>query len=224
MLRTTRITGDTLRGRATLQSEIREVVSPFYVDPSAVLDREFAKCTDCYLALKGGNSVHAFFLVQWDVDVQRVYLGLSCTRLSSRKSGIVQQLYAMFINEAQVWEESSGVRLLLWGTTATPAVLRGVHTMFAHAVPDTEGRFSASDEKLALSLRASVGGSSLPGDHPFVARAAAPATRYASVESDHNRRYAQEHGITLLDRLGVREENGDRLIFLCRVPQRFSER
>lgn len=216
--RVTRISGDELRRSAQLQTEIRNTVAPHYVDPDALLEREFSKCTDCYLGRWGDDSVHAFFMVRWNLDAHRVFLGLSGTSMSARRSGLVHQLYLAFIHDARAWEIAARSRLLLWGTTATPVALRVVQTMFADAAPRTDGSHTLQEESLVRTLLPYLGAVVSPGDHPFVAREIATATRYSLVESQRNGRYAHEHGIDLLDRLGVREEHGDRLVFLCRVP------
>lgn len=216
--RVTRVSGDELRLSAKLQSQIRNAVVPHYVDPGALLAREFSKCTDCYLGLWGDDSVHAFFMVRWDKDSHRVFLGLSGTSLEARRSGLVHRLYSAFIADARAWEGTTSARLLLWGTTASPAALRVVQTMFADAAPRPDGFATPEEEDTVRTLLPHLGAVVSPGAHPFVAPEIATATRYSLAESQRNGRYAQEHGIDLLERLGVREERGDRLVFLCRVP------
>lgn len=211
-----KVSGNHLRETPSLATEVREIVAPYYLDPSALIDRELSKCSDCWLGFVDGR-LHAFFMVEWDFDAHTAYLGLSGTSSKTRKSGLVQRLYGAFITEGRAWEMTHQRRLLLWGTTASPVALRVVQTMFVESSPGRNGQYSMEDAKFVHQLRRSLGLHSSVG-HPFVARGMAVATRYTRDETVRNRRYALEHGVDLLEKLGVREEEGDRLIFLCRLP------
>lgn len=206
--------GLALRGDRALKTALASMIAPYYLDANALLEREIAGCSDCWIGLAGGLP-HAFFLVRRERD--QVYLGLSGTSSQARRSGLAHRLYSAFVDTGRRWEAESGTRLLLWGTTATPVAVRAVRTVFADAIPDENATIPPALRDSIDELRRRLGAPATE-EHPLVIRGIAVDTRYTPQEAERNRKYAKEHGILILESLGVNEERGDRMLFLCRVP------
>lgn len=217
------------RSDKTLRLEIERLVAPSYEDPTALIAREFEHCDTLYLARNENDCLISFFMVAWEgIKIRNalapsVYLGLSATSQDTKNTGIVRQLYTNFISDGADWERRNNCRLLLWGTTATPSAFFAVQTLFAEAQPDLEGGFSFEAAEIALHLRQQLC-FSVDRLDPFVLRGVALNTRYSPKELARIDLICKKRNFLLFERLGINERNGDRLLFICRIPQLTDER
>jgi hypothetical protein len=213
------------RSDQSLRSAIYELIEQSYEDPTALITREFEHCDTLYLAENENDILVAFFMVAWEtVNVggemlPTVYLGLSATSEDTKNTGIVRQLYSNFILVGARWEQSTGRRLLLWGTTATPSAFYAAQTLFAEVQPDMEGRYSQEAAEIALHLHQRMGISArVDGAHPFVLRNIATNTRYSQKELARIELIRTKKKFRLFDDLRISERDGDRLLLICRIP------
>ena len=202
--------------------EIGSILAPSYHDATSLLAREWSSCNTCYEFRNSSGELLAFFLVEWP-PAQSVspsaYLGLSATRSDTKNSGIVRELYRRFVVEATAWQESSGKMLRLWYTTATPSACLAAYTLLSDPNPRSDGSFDPVVLPEVDAIRNILGiGPCRENDHHFVLRGLAAATRYSEEERLRITKIVAQTGFTLLDDLGVAESNGDRLLYLCRVP------
>ena len=210
------------RKDAGLVEEIRELVTPSYVDPSALLARELAHCDTLYARRGDDGRLQTFFLTANERietplgPIPTVYLGLSAARADLKNTGVVRSVYVRFLDAAAAWEQATGERLLLWYTTATPSAYHASRLLFTGGEPSLNGEFSEEGAKIALALRRRLG--VVDHDHPFVLPEIATNTRYSPAEVARIDRVVTKSGFTLFRRLDIEEKRGDRLLAIARVP------
>ncbi|MBL0941232.1 MAG: hypothetical protein IBJ00_00650 [Alphaproteobacteria bacterium] len=209
----------------TLIQELQELTSPSYEDPSAMINRDLNRCTKLYLLREKGGKLISFFMVGWEPlmfrgkSIQSVFLGLSATCQDKKNSGIVRTLYQRFILDAQTWQKKNSSKLLLWYTTATPSVIHATNTIFVENEPYMDGSYSCEGKELALAIKEKMGWEAAgQGDHPFVLKRVAEATRYSYQERERIRKILEKYHFRLFEQLGIDETHGDRLLRICRVP------
>jgi hypothetical protein len=219
------------REDADLRLEVMKLVQPSYEDPAAVLEREFEHCDTIYLARDDEDNLAAFFMVAWETmsfkgeALPTVYLGWTGASELARASRVVwrdfyEQLYGSFISDAINWERESGRRLLFWGTTATPSGYYALQRGFVELEPRIDGKYSAEGAEIARLLRRRMGVTNQESEsNPFVLRGVAADTRYSAEEAERIEMICRKKGFTLFKELGVEERDGDRLLFICRLPQ-----
>lgn len=212
------------RTNPALLTEMLEMIRPSYVDAAPLLDREVARCETLYRWYDHDGLLTAFFLVAWEsltIDSNErpaVYMGLSATRQDTKNSGVVRQLYAEFVRDGVQWEISNQRRLVLWFTTATPSACLAAYVLFVEAEPRVDGTFTDIGAGVARAVRTRLSWPERLGDHPFVLRSVAGATRYSSVEAERVRAICARHDFDLLAKLDVQEMHGDRLLYICYLP------
>jgi len=225
------VSGDELRASPHLRSEMHDLARPSYEDPTSILRREFADCTLAYLGRGADDRLVCFYMTTWEtihIDgtaVPTVHLGLSATRQDTKNSGSVAALYSRCVQDALAQQQASGVRFVLWSTTASPTVFLAVTHFLAEAEPHLDGSFSESGARIAGALRARLGAAPAgAGEHPFVLKNIAEGTRYSEDERRRIDTVRRRKGFTLFDRLSVDEACYDRLIFTARIPDDFRGR
>jgi hypothetical protein len=213
-----------------LRRAILQLVQPSYEDPAGVLAREFEHCDTIYLARDDDDNLVAFFMVAWETltfkgeSLPTVYLGWTGASESARAAKVVwqgfyEQLYGSFMSDALDWEKKSGRRLLFWGTTATPSGYFALQRGFVELEPRIDGTYSAEGAEIARHLQHRMGTTNQEGEsHPFVLHGVAKDTRYSQKETERIEQICRKKGLTLFKELGVEERNGDRLLFICRLP------
>lgn len=231
MLKVETIEGDQLRADACLCASIHQLSSPSYVDPTAILQREITECTKAFLARDAQDELVCFYLTAWHSlsvqgqDVSAVHLGLSATRQDTKHSGYIGALYSRCIQDVLRLQRASGVRRILWSTTASPTVYLAVIHFLADAEPRRDGSFSNFGDRVARSLRLRLGAMAPDaGEHPFVVKGIAAGTQYSPQERQRIDRVRRLKRFTLFDQLGVDETRQDRLIFIARAPDDFRSR
>lgn len=214
-----------------LRQAILQLVQPSYENPTAVLAREFEHCDTIYLAKDDEDNLVAFFMVAWETLMVKgealptVYLGWTGASEGARAAGVVwqgfyEQLYGSFMSDALDWEKKTGRRLLFWGTTATPSGYFALQRGFVELEPRIDGTYSGEGAEIALHLQRRMGIVNHASEsHPFVLHGVAKDTRYSAKEAERIELICQKKGFALFKKLGVEERNGDRLLFICRLPQ-----
>jgi hypothetical protein len=204
-----------------MERALVDVLGESYLAPETVLARGLERADVAYLALDARATPAAFFLVgQRGAPVRTaagatptIYLGLSAARSEARGTGRAGRLFERFIDDARAAHR--GASPVLWATTATPAGFALIHRLFDAAEPREDGTHTEEGASVARQLAGALGRAD--GGHPFVLRNFA-STRYAPAERERIARLARTKGFSLLDRLGIDEARGDRLLLLCRVP------
>jgi hypothetical protein len=227
MVSINKVSGDELRADPKLQNEIYVLARPSYEDPTAILEREFDECTTVYLGRENERLV-CFYLTTWDAlsingtNHPAVHLGLSATRQDTKNSGLIGKLYARCISDALEWERRAKRRLLLWSTTASPTVFLAVSHFLADAEPHLDGGYSEFGASAADAIRKRLCCSGkAQNEHPFVLKGVATGTNYSEDERRRIAIVSRRKKFNLFERLGVDEQNRDRLIFLARTPANF---
>lgn len=209
-----------------LRRRVRALVGPSYVDPGPLLEREMDHCDTIYVAQDDDGELLAFYLVAWETVAWGrgggrtcVYLGLSASRDDAKGRGFARRLYKRCLLDARRWEERHRREVLLWGTTATPLVYGLAARFLRDMEPRPDGGFSEAGAAAAHRLRAHANWPPPRGtEHPFVLRGVARDTAYSARERGRLTHASRRCG--LLDRLGVQEARGDRLLFIACVPER----
>ena len=200
------------------------LAAPSFRSVDRLIENEWADSTKLYVVTDPDGQLESFFFVAWgELEVDRhlqaaVYLGLSATREGLKSSGSVRSLYRRFVEDAQVWEAKSGERLILWYTSATPSSCLAAEIIFAEAEPRPDGSFSEANLPILTSIRAGLRKPAAPGDHPYVVRGCFSCRRYSPTERQRIAAISEKTRFTLLSDLGVDETQGDRLLYICRVP------
>lgn len=210
------------RTDARLLAEMREVIAPSYDAEPAMFAHDISCCNRAYV-LRDNSDLVAFFLTSFvegdDPRCQRacIYLGLSATRQSHKNTGIVRSLFERFTDDARAFEIQVESAIPMFGTLATPSSYYSVNMIWANAEPLMDGSYSEKGREHArialkwLNAEAS-------DDHPFVLHAYAVGTRYSKLERERIARLIAKTQFSLLERLGVVEARGDRLLVVCEVP------
>jgi hypothetical protein len=210
---------------SAINVEIADLIAHSYVDPTALLEREFEHNDLLYYVRDDEGRLVAFFMVARErltIDgrsIPAVYLGLSATSRDTKGSGRVRRLYASFIAEARGWQRALDRPLLLWGTTATPSAYHAADLLFDCLEPGRDGACSREGAAAANALRGRYG-LGPAHEHPFVLPAVAAGTRYSPDEESRIDSICQQREFDLFARLGVNQRRGDRLLLVCRVPER----
>ncbi len=231
MLSIETLSGEELRADSALQSAINRLASPSYVNPTAILKREFIECTKAYLARDAANELICFYLTAWhklpvnSMELPAVHLGLSATRQDTKSRGHITTLYSKCVEDAQAWQKTHGEKLVLWSTTASPTVYLAVSGYLADAEPRPDGSYTERGATVAAALHRRLGRVP-PGedDHPFVVKGVAIGTRYSSEELGRIERITRLKQFVLFHHLGVDESQHDRLLFIARIPDDFRGR
>jgi hypothetical protein len=154
-----------------LYEQLRPLVASAFVDADVVLGRAFffSKLRPLVEPLqRGTDRIGAL------VDV-----GLSATTPCLRGSGLVAKLYRARMDEALEGQNKSGTKVLAWGRTANPTIMRNARAMLGDVAPSQDWSYRDDDATIARTLRKKAG---LPlpenGEHPFVARDAFPLDRF----------------------------------------------
>ena len=218
-----RIDGPHFKQDDQLRRQLYSVLEPSYQDCSALLNRVLARCDTLYVFRGGDGGIEACFLVGdgklsiRDQSLPTVFLGLIARTEQSKNTGVVRLLYNRFLVDAAERERISGVRLLLWATTATPSSFHALHSLFAETQPSISGGFDEWGKELVLPYERQRGGLKHPNTHS--ASSMSPPELDIRIGKECvsqgcvNRRNSRCSGIS-----GSMKPEGDRLIMICRVP------
>lgn len=200
------------------------ILSPFYLDPTDLLERELAKNDSIYLLKDEKEEIVAFFMVGWkkyqslEKNMDLVYLGLSCVSIKFQDNGFASRLYYKFTCDAFNFEVQNKVKILLYGTTATPVVLKTLPKIWDNVYPELDGTYS-NEAKYAVELVKKFSGlGEFSGEHPFVLKGVAKGTKYSMFEESRLKELELRNGIDTFKVLNIDEKLGDRLLIICSVP------
>ena len=203
---------------------IFHLTKPFYIDSSNVVARELKHNDTIYLLKDNSSTIVSFFMVNWEKhtiqqrDKDVVYLGLSCAAQNHQEKHLASKVYYHFTKDAFSYEEETGEKLMLYGTTATPVVLLTLSKIWDDVKPETDGSYSHSDKVLIEDIKRSSGLDKFSSDHPFVLKGIATDTKYAVAEETRLKEFQIKHSIKIFKTLKINEANGDRLLITCKVP------
>jgi predicted GNAT family N-acyltransferase len=207
-----------------LIQELKEITAPSYEDPTAMIKRDLSHCNKLYLGHNPDGKLVTFFMVGWEPIlfkgkyIPSVFLGLSATCQDCKNSGIVRTLYQRFVLDAQAWEEAHQQRLLLWYTTATPAVFHATNIIFSENEPYINGHYTNEGADYAIAIRHHMKWPAFEGEHPFVVKGIAKNTRYSALERARIEHIVKTKNFTLFAELGIDETQGDRMVRIGRIP------
>jgi hypothetical protein len=190
-----------------------------YETPDPVVGPALAHCTHIYVARDEGEHLVAASFVCFELLPTpfgpTLYLGQCIVGASQRRSGWMTRICARIADDARLWENMNGQRLVCWGIAANPVMPSVWLRTFAGLEPSITGHTTPMGHAVAQVARASLGAVT-PESHPMVLRAAY-GSRYTS---DERRRMIFDAATPYSDLfrgLKIREENGDRIVFACRV-------
>jgi len=197
-------------------------MSGIYDDPSAVFNHEVEWCNKLYLGRDDEDTIVSFLMTGWTTkdlfgqNVDTIYIGWTGAGKSLKNSAVHFQTLRYFLREALNWEKDHKRRFLLWGTTATPVVYFMAHNHLSEMSPAQDGTYTAEGAELAHALRESLNLGAAT-EHPFVLSRWSPYARYSQEESARIAELCGRFEFTLFDKLGVNEQAGDQLLFICRL-------
>jgi hypothetical protein len=200
---------------------IEGITSSSYSNPDILLEQEFVKNNQIYLSMSENGQVDAFFMVGWstlpfqDHNIDCVFLGLSAAKAEHKGTRLVPSLYNRFFLDARCRARDTGRAVAWWFHTASP-IVAGLMWRLADGIsPSPEGQMSDEQAVLLNAIQEKHGFLKYRDKSaPYVLRRIAKA-RYAPSETA---RLTARSGRrpSLLDLLQVREDQGDRLIFVGR--------
>ena len=115
--------------------------------------------------------------------VPALYTGLCATREDRKNSGRVVSLLNYCMYEAREWQRREGLKLVIWGATASPSVYRIIQRVFANVQPRPDGDYSPASAEIAQGIRRHLGLDLPDGAHPFVLPGFAAGVRYTDSEA-----------------------------------------
>jgi len=200
---------------------IKDITSGSYANPDVLLEQEFIKNNKVYLSMSEDDQIDAFFMVGWstlpfqDQQIDCVFLGLSAAKPEHKGTRLVPALYNRFFLDAKCRAQETGHAVAWWFHTASP-IVAGLMWRLADGIsPSPEGLMSDQQALLLNAIQEKYG--FLPyrdKSVPYVLRQVARA-RYTTSETARLTARS-ERCPCLLDRLQVRENEGDRLLFVGR--------
>lgn len=212
------------RSDAGLRRQIHEIASGSFVNDPARLDGEIDRLGTLYLSRDERGDVLGFFLVSYETlevdgrDATALDLGVCAPRPDVKGTGKVVRLIQRCVRDARRWEEANGRRLIVWATTMNPFVYLCARKLFADTQPYPDGKFTAEKQRIAQAVARRLG-ADLPAEaHPFILPRQAPFIRLADDERLRIAAACARRPISLLDRFGVDEARGDRLLIVMDIP------
>lgn len=203
-------------------SQIKSILKPFYTDIGSLVVRELELNNYVYLYQDKASQILGFFMVNFpqvnNLGHNFIYLGLSCA--SKHEKNIGFSLYAKFTLDAYQLEKEFNTKIYLYGTTATPTLLRLLTKVWSNLRPSSEGDFSQNDKVLAEKIKPLLNYKNNAEEHPFVLKNYASKTLYSPAEKARILAYATKNKIHLFEKIGVREEEGDRLLVILEIPDK----
>ncbi|WP_165070084.1 hypothetical protein [Paludisphaera rhizosphaerae] len=214
------------RNDAHLRRQIHDVASGSFTHDDARLDGEIDRLGTLYLSQDRRGDLQGFFLVNYESleidgrELPVLYLGVCAPRPDVKGTGKVVRLIQQSIRDAQQWEDANGRKLIVWATTMNPFVYLCARKLFADTQPYPDGTFTAEKQRIAQAVASRIG-ADLPAEaHPFILPRHAPSIRLADDEIRRIATACARRPISLLDRFGVDEVQGDRLLLVMEIPAR----
>lgn len=203
-------------------SQIKSIIKPFYVEIESLIERELKLNNYIYLYQDKASHILGFFMVNIPKlktsDYNFIYLGLSCA--SQHEKNIGFSLYAKFTLDAYQLENEFKFKIYLYGTTVTSTLLRLLTKVWRNLRPSLEGKYSQNDKVLAEEIKLLLNYKNNADEHPFVLKKMASNTLYSHAEKARINAYATKNNIHLFEKIGVKEQEGDRLLVILEIPDK----
>jgi hypothetical protein len=207
-----------------VKAAIEAIAGENYQNAPVLLEQEYQKNNRIFLYREQGV-IRGFFMVGWSLvrcaaqDQPCVFLGLSSVSPAHKAKGIGGCLYRAFIEDGRAWELAQGGQLVWWFHTASSVVARSWWNIASEIAPQPDGQ---CDDHLLGLLRCISRAHGMDAyaseSRPYLLRGYAKA-RYASSEVARLNALRANSEEDLLSRLGIDERNGDRVLFIGRIPQ-----
>ncbi|GAB2558048.1 hypothetical protein [Spirosoma aerophilum] len=227
------LTFDIVEGQLFTQDEsIRkrmfQLVGQSYVNPAQLINRIYAVNDIAFVARINTEIVGVLLFNYQDrcsitVGNQTflaIYNGYAVTDLQYRNQRIIQKLVAFATEEFNQRIQLLNSRLLLYAITSNPYALRAYRTVCDYMEPFADGSYTEYGSHLVTQLKSELGISVFEDAHPFKFTTSLPQ-RYSLFEQV-NLDKAPEAEKLFLQKLGVHEVQGDRVIFFWGPQDLFS--
>jgi hypothetical protein len=200
---------------------IESITSDSYANPGVLLEQEFIKNNEVYLSISENGQLDAFFMVGWstlqflDQQIECVFLGLSAARSEHKGTRLVPCLYSRFFRDAESRAQNTGRPVAWWFHTASP-IVAGLMWRLANDIgPSPDGIISDQQMQLLTAIQDKYNFLRYRDESvPYVLRKVAKA-RYVPSETARLTSRSERRP-SLLDQLQVREDYGDRMLFVGR--------
>ena len=205
-----------------LRMEMRGLVAQWFEDPAKVLDLAIGGATHVYTArrvIDGALQGMSFARrATEDPETPTWYIGLSVGTRDGTRSHPVRTLWNMSIKDAAEEQAHLGRPLIVWYRTATPFAVHISHALLDAGEPRLDGSYTEAGRTSVAAIRRRF---NLPctdqNQHPFVLPRFT-ASRFLEAERRRIRAAASTDAARLLERLGIDEARGDRLIMIGAIP------
>jgi len=200
---------------------IGRLISSSYLPGSTLLSDELLRCDTLYVVTDPDGLLAFQFVATVRLPVgaearEARYLGLAGVRQGRRAQAAEAAIYERLVADAHAEEEASGVRPVFFAATATP-FSPAAESVWAAVQPSREGTFPEGMVPLARAAAFWLG--TRPCDErPYVLQGLRRGTRYSFAERQRIARAVQEQKFEHLERFGIDEANGDRLLVFCALP------
>ncbi len=202
-----------------LREEIFSLVQPSYIDPTSLIEREFANNDTIYLIRDETNQLVAFFMTGDDNfdGINLTYMGLSAVRHEYKNSGVGKQVYLAQLEDSLILQKELKSNIICWATTATPSVYFSVYRIWEYVNPDND--FKYSDEAFHIAKKICQKHKyTFKDENPFVLKNVAKKTNYSIIEKQRISEFNLKKGFKLFDEFDIDEKQGDRLLMIFKLP------
>ena len=189
-----------------LRQDIYNLTKSSYVDPTAILEREYHNNQKVYLQRNGINELIAFFMsgINKFDELEINYLGLACVKHEYKNTGIIMQLFIKGIEDAI----NFNLPKKCWLTTPSIQIFKMIHCIFDLASPSPNFEFSETAFKVATKINL-IKHYVFKNENPFIIRGIAQLTKYSTSEPDRIDKHKKDHRSDLFINHKLDERNGD---------------
>lgn len=213
----------------SLKDQLLDVVNSSYTQGKNTLDNSLREAQWLYLLENNSQppQIDGFFFVHGIMELSAgnktwlsMYLGLSVLRKDLQGAKAMDPLYDKFIEDASSLENEQNERLLLWLTTANPAVYRIVEKKLSDVRPRREWCLSSDDRDIFKALRQRLGiANSDDAEHtPFLLKGFYSGSEYTEEMYKAIEDMSCNENLRYLSKLGIQARDGDRLLVICHLP------
>ena len=205
-----------------LKNEMTHIALASYVDPKALLEREYINNDTIFLLRNEEGELAAFFMngIHTIHDEKINYLGLACVSERYKNSGFIIHLFLKYFE----YLLENRVTKNIWLTTPSEQIYK-VISIFANNVnPRLDFSFSHSASILAEKIIRHKSFTSHE-DNPFILKGAADPTKYSNEECIRQSVKKASPFAIQLNHYQFNEQRGDRIMVLCQLPniEKFTE-
>lgn len=213
----------------SLKDQLLDVVNSSYTGDKNTLDKSLSEAQWLYLLESSSQppQIDGFFFVHGIKELSAgdktwlsMYLGLSVLRKDLQGTRAMEPLYDKFIEDASALENEQNGRLLLWLTTANPAVYRIVEKKLLDVRPSRKCFLSPDDRNIFMALRERLGIPNLDDAErlPFLLKGFYKGQEYSDEMYERITEMSRDEKLSYLRDLGINARDGDRLLVICHLP------